>query len=47
LNNIDNHVCFIWNRYVDRGTSLLDLQQSGSSAGKPAQPAPRPSKPVR
>ncbi len=48
LNNIDNYVSYMWNRFVDRGHSVLDIMESASPP-KPAKPAsttgPR-SKPV-
>jgi acyl carrier protein len=45
LNNIDSYVSYMWNRFVDRGHSVLDVVEAGGS-GKPAPSSGRTSKPV-
>ncbi|MGH1490233.1 MAG: hypothetical protein ACRBK7_12710 [Acidimicrobiales bacterium] len=40
LNNIDNYVCFIWNRYIDRGEREMFLRLEGQQQGKPLPSGP-------
>jgi hypothetical protein len=40
LNNIDNYVCFIWNRYIDRAEWEMYLRAAGAAKPKPLPPGP-------
>jgi hypothetical protein len=35
LNNIDNYVCYMWNRYVDHGERVLDVMPPQTKPSKP------------
>jgi hypothetical protein len=36
INNIDNYLCYMWNRYADRGERTMYLLTEGAKQAKPA-----------
>jgi len=46
LNNIDNYVCFMWNRCVDHGEQTLRLLSEGAKQARPKSSGKPKSKPV-
>lgn len=45
LNNIDNYVCYMWNRYVDHGERVLEVMAPETKPSRPSAPRGQTSKP--
>ena len=46
LNNIDNYVCYMWNRYVDHGERTMFVLSEGAKQAKPKPSGKPKSKPA-
>jgi len=47
LNNIENYVCYMWNRYVDHGERTLRLLSEGAKQARPKPSGKPKAKPAR